>query len=143
MALATKRMIWIPNDPTRPSAAVGGQWYEVDLSEFYDITDATLGDLLRKLPSYNHTLRWYLDVSRIMLNVIEGQKLDEKARTSGENKTHVKKYVLPSDHEWAYWQQQVNFLEIAVDTLKMQFECLRTYSANSRAEAQAPYHPTV
>lgn len=140
---ATRRSVWIPSDPCRPYADVGGQAYDIDLSEFFDISDETVDELLTKIPAYHHTLRWFAWVTSNMLKVIEGRLLAQHQRFSGESKTHVTSYVLPADPDWANWKAQKEWLDSAVESCRMQMEVLRTFSANRRPEGQAHFHPAV
>lgn len=131
---ANKRQVYIPNYPN--DYTKGGEWYDIDLNPLFDVQEDTIDDIASKIGYWYTTLRWYLWQSEVMFATVRTKKLDQIAKTSMENsRTYIEKYVLPGDHDYIFFQGQVEWLKGAVESImKVHRPMLQTFAANERIE---------
>lgn len=133
------RTVTILNNPADMSQ--GSQQYDIDLQQFMEIEDDNVDLILSAAPAYRMTLRWYAWVSKMTLQGVEASRLQWYTQRTGESKTHIINYLLPTDHDWCAWKGQYEWLKYAYEFLSEVLEAARTYSANRRPENRAHYHP--
>lgn len=139
--LENTRTVLIPNAPADLNQ--GAQQYNIDLTPFSEITDENVDYILSHVPSYRMTLRWWAWLSKNVLQTVEGQRILHYATRTGESKTHIRDYFLPSDHDWTAWKAQYEWLKYAFERLSEVLEAARTYSANRRPEGGRQFHPAM
>lgn len=129
------RVIRIPRYPNDPLRQESFDEYNVDVRWLLIIQDQIHLQQLEYIMSWYATLSHFLWKSRNALKVVTSFYKERLLETKGEASiTKVKEEYLPKSYDWFFWKGQVEWLEVAVESLGRLISPMQSYNATRRIE---------